>query len=159
MATIAKARDLWTCFADHAPDSSRSLISPHMCASSLQSVRCQNVALARIQLSCHPSTHLVCARPFHQYLHHFLPPNPSTESFYRCLHYLPLPTPSELLHQRLHQIPPTNPSTNTSCFSTTSKSFCLMFRCSLPSRGSCPNSCGAGGWQAQSQSFDGQSRS
>ena len=81
-------------------------------------------------------SHLVCARPFHQCLHHFPPPNPSTKSFYRCHHYLPLPTPSELLHQRLHQIPPTNPSTNTSCFSTT-QSFCMMFRCSLPSRGSC----------------------
>ena len=66
-----------------------------------------------------------------------LPPMPrpfsSTKSFYRCLHYLPLPTPSEVLHQRLHQLPPPNPTTNTSCPS-------IILLDVPPSRGSCHSS-------------------
>ena len=114
MATIAKARDLWTCFADHAPDSSRSLISPHTCASSLQSVRCQNVALARIQLSCHSST-LTSSVPDPStnastiFLHQIPPPNPSTDATTICLFQLPPSCFTNASTKSRQQIPPPTP--------------------------------------------------
>ena len=85
------------------------------------------------------------------FLHQIPPPNPSTDASTICLFQLPPSCFTNASTKSRQQIPPPTPPQH--------QSFCLMFRCSLPSRGSCHSSCGAGGWQAQSQSFDGQSRS
>jgi hypothetical protein len=104
VATIAVARDLWPCFADHAPDSLRSLLSPHLCASSLESVRCQNVGENSIVVSPKHSPRL---RPI-------LPPMPPPFSSTKSLHQILLPMPPLFASSNSLRVasptPPPNPA-------------------------------------------------